>query len=390
MNGKPRIRVVRVVTAAEIVVWHLGASLHELAAQFELHVVGQNVSVHAAAYPGVHWTDIDIPRKTHIVRDLAALWRLYCFFRTVRPDIVHSIMPKAGLLSALAAFLAGVPVRMHTFTGQVWDLHSGLRRWFFIQLDRLIVSLNTGCLTDSPSQSKHLFDEGIRERGRMLPVLGRGSLIGVDLVKFDPKRIRKSASVSRESLGLTAAEFVVAYVARKSADKGAFDMLRGFSGARRDYPQMRLLFVGPDESRGVLAKLRGHEPELFEGVLERGAVQNHEEYLNLSDLLCLPSHREGFGSIIIDAAALGVPAVGSRIKGLVDSIEDGVTGCLVTRGDTTELATTLAGLARDRVRLRKLGENARLRVEQYFSTEALTRALIEQYEEQLRRWRPLV
>ena len=292
-------------------------------------------------------------------------------------------MPKAGFLTALAARAAGIKVRMHTFTGQIWDTKTGLARWSYQLLDRIILRLNFVCLTDSPSQSRHLYEHGFSFCGRPLPVLGQGSLIGVDLERFDPVRIQASAEVTRESLGLSDDQFVIAYIARKSRDKGALDMLKGFKLAKVDRPHLRLLFIGPDESAGEIERMRLADPALFDLVIERGTVSNHEEYLMVSDLLCLPSHREGFGSVVIDAAALGVPCVGSHIVGLVDSVSEGVTGQLHPPGDIKRLAELVRALDGDRARLNDLGQQACRRARTQFSTDIMGRLLVDFYRSQL-------
>jgi glycosyltransferase involved in cell wall biosynthesis len=297
----------------------------------------------------------------------------------LRPDIVHSIMPKAGLLTAIAARVAGVKVRVHTFTGQVWDTKKGVARSVYQWLDRLVVSLNSVCLTDSPSQSQHLLDNGIGLKGQPLPVLGMGSLVGVDLDRFDPIRIRATAQVTRSSLGLTDKHFVIVFIGRKSRDKGSLDLLKAFAVAKTDSPDMRLLFIGPDESSGDIQRSRHTTPELFDAVVERGTVSNPEEYLLASDLLCMPSYREGFGSVVIEAAALGVPCVGSRIAGLVDSIVEGKTGLLHPAGDILRLAELLKQLHSDRVLLGRLSMQARERTRTHFSSAVMGQLLVDFY-----------
>ena len=371
------------VTVHECVLWHLGKTLDELAVHFDVTVAGDGVSRYANRFPGVSWADIDVPRKASPLQDLKCLLQIYALCRRLRPDVVHSIMPKAGLLTTIAARAAGVKVRIHTFTGQVWDTKKGLARSIFKWLDRLVVSLNSVCLTDSPSQSQHLFDNGISLNGRPLPVLGKGSLVGVDLNRFDPVRIRSKAQVTRATLGIADEHFVLAFIARKSRDKGALDMLNAFALARADAPDMRLLFIGPDESAGELDRLRRDEPHLFETVIERGTVSNHEEYLLASDVLCMPSYREGFGSVVIDAAALGLPCVGSRIAGLIDSVDEGNTGLLHPAGDIAGLAELLLRLHSDRALLKELGQKARARTQAHFSSVVISQLLVEFYRAQV-------
>ena len=366
-----RPKVLRVVTNPECVIWHMGRTLEYLAKDFEVTVAGDDVSRYENVFPGVSWVDIKISRKIHLWQDLKALVALYCACRQIRPDIVHSIMPKAGFLAAIASRCANVPVRLHTFTGQVWDTKVGLHRWCLRQLDRFVVLLNTDCLTDSPSQSEHLFHHGIFHKGEPLPVLGKGSLIGVDLCRFNRNKISVRTQVSREALGLAQDDFVIIYLARKSVDKGAIDMLRAFALARKASSRIKLLFIGPDESGGMIEQMRSDEPTLFSGVIERGIVPHHEDYLAVSDILCMPSYREGFGSVVIDAAALGVPCICSHISGLVDSISDGKSGVLFPRGDIKTLSSLIVSFAMDHRRVRAMGEFGIKRVRDNFSTEVL-------------------
>lgn len=385
MSPHRRLRILRVVTAPECVPWHLGHTLTGLSTTFDICVVGQQVSRYAEKWPEVTFVDIDIVRQLNPWRDMLALYKLYRLMRSEKPDVVHSIMPKAGLLAAVAARVAGIGVRIHTFTGQVWDTKAGLARRIYRFIDWLIVRLNSVCLTDSHSQSQHLLRNGIGIRGEALPVLGRGSLIGVDLRRFDPIRVASNASVTRSSLALRDEDFVVAYVARKSRDKGALDMLEGFSLARAKAPHKRLLYIGPDESDGAIDSLRQNKPHLFSDVIERDSVSNHEDYLLASNVLCVPSYREGFGSVVIDAAALGRPTVGTRIVGLVDSVADGETGILYPLGQTAQLADVLLMLDSDRGLLDRLGKQARFRAINEFSTEVLTEHLTNFYFEQVKK-----
>lgn len=382
MKPSNSLKILRVVTNSECVVWHMGKTLQYLASDYEVIVTGDNVSNNSDKFDNVVWKDVRIIRKMGLLSDLSALLQLYLLCKDLKPQIVHSIMPKAGLLAAVASRLANVPIRIHTFTGQVWDTKRGFSRWFLKNIDRLIVSLNTVCLTDSPSQSKHLLNNGITDHGSMLGVLGQGSLIGVDLDRFSDSRIRSYSKITRASLNLDEGNFVIAFIARKSVDKGAIDMLRAFKIAHKQAPHLRLLFIGPDESCGLIDELRVTDPALFFGVIEMGQVTIHEEYLLLSNLLCVPSFREGFGTIVLDAAALGVPCVGSRISGLVDSVSDGVTGVLYPVGNIDVLATTLLELDADRTRLCCLGSAAKKRAKEVFSSDILYAHLSDFYKKQ--------
>jgi glycosyltransferase involved in cell wall biosynthesis len=379
----PKLKVVRVVTASYVVPWHLGNTLRQMPGDFAVTVIGQDVSSNQDAYPGIQWVDIDLNRKISLFADLLSLWKLCRFFRAHQPDIVHSIMPKAGLLAALAGFICRVPIRLHTFTGQTWSNKRPVARFFLYALDRTINTLNTLCLTDSPSQSAFLHRHKISFRGGPLPVLGKGSLSGVDPLRFDDPGRAGLAEALRAELGIGKQDFVFGFIARKSRDKGAIDMVRAFSKLAGLHPEARLLFVGPDESAGELPALKAATPAMFKNVLDIGLVHNHESYLCLCDVLCLPSRREGFGSIVIDGAAARVPTIGSNIVGLVDSIEDGKTGILVPAGDEDSLVQAMRSMMHDRAHCRELGAAARHRVEIAFSADLLYASLKDLYLSQI-------
>jgi glycosyltransferase involved in cell wall biosynthesis len=373
-----KLKVVRVVTASYVVPWHLNNTLKRMSADFDVCVVGQNVSANRDLYPAIQFVDIDINRKYSVFKDFIALISLYKFLRSYQPDIVHSIMPKAGLLTAFAGFLARVPVRIHTFTGQTWATQRGFSRRFFYAIDKLINFLNQRCLTDSLSQSEFLFKHHITYRNQALPVLSKGSLSGVDISRFNKQQLAADAEVLRASLGLTKTNIVLSFIARKTRDKGAIDMLQAFSSIENPDHHIKLLFVGPDED-GEIINLRTTRPDLFSNVIDVGHVNNHEVYLAITDILCLPSHREGFGSIVIDAAAIGVPTIGSRIPGLIDSVADGETGILFEFGNITEFVRSIKLMINDQALRHKMGIAAKSRVDEYFSADKLYSALKDFY-----------
>jgi glycosyltransferase involved in cell wall biosynthesis len=373
-----KIKVTRIITASYVVPWHLNNTLIRMPADFDVCVVGQQVSRNKDLYSNVRFVDIDINRKTNLIADGLSLIALCKFFISDRPDIVHSIMPKSGLLTALAGFICRVPVRIHTFTGQTWVARAGLSRYFYYWLDRLINSLNTVCLTDSPSQSAFLLEHNISFQGQALPVLSKGSLSGVDVTRFNLANLDGAATRLQTDLGLTKENFVFSFIARKTHDKGAIDVLKAFNAISANFKNARLLFVGPDED-GEIEQLRKTHPALFVNVIDVGYVNNHEVYLALTDVLCLPSYREGFGSIVIDAAAMGVPTIGSRIPGLTDSVVDMQTGALFSPGNFDEFVDLMRSFIENSDMCQIMGRRAQARVNEFFTADCLYLALKEFY-----------
>lgn len=377
---KQKLKIVRVVTASYVVPWHLENTLKRLSRDFEVCVVGDGVSFYKDAYPDVKWVDIKINRKINLIADISALFALCRFFILYKPDIVHSIMHKTALLTAIAGFVCRVPIRINTFTGQYWATKTGLARALFYTSDWLTNLLDTACLTDSPSQSDFLHKHRISKNGSPLPVLLKGSLSGVDIDRFDLARLSDYAGSLRHELGLEGASFVYLFLARKTRDKGAIDLINAFASVCRVHPQAKLLFVGPDESDGEIEDLYKSNPDLFSNVINiNHGVDNREAYLATCDVLCLPSYKEGFGSIVIDAAALGIPTIGSNIPGLVDSIEDGRTGVLFPVGDVGALTQVMLDFLEKRDEFSIMKQAARLRVEKYFTADVMYAALKDFY-----------
>ena len=372
---KKKLKVVRVVNASYVVPWHMANTLTRMSEDFEVCVVGQGVSSCQEAFPDVKWVDINIDRKLNPVTDLLAFIDLCRFLLIYKPDIVHSIMPKAGLLTAFAGFFCRIPIRIHTFTGQVWATKSGLTRALHYLADKSINSLNTICLTDSPSQSAFLHNHKITHAGQSLPVLLKGSLSGVDITRFNSQSLANQANELRKSLKLKKSDFVFAFIARKSQDKGAIDILEAFAQVSRIHSEAKLLFIGPDESNGKIGRLHNNNPDMFNNVFEFDLVKNHEVYLAATNVLCLPSYREGFGTIVIDAAAIGVPTIGSAIPGLIDAIEDGITGRLFPGGNIGALMQIMLDAIENPNKYKEMGLAARARVNGNFTADLLYNAL---------------
>lgn len=377
------IRIARISTVPFFVVAQLKHQIATLGAH------GGKVSVVTSDEPemsllhglsGVTCVAIDIPRSIAPWRDLLALIRLYQFFRRERIQIAHSTTPKAGLLVALAAYFAGVPIRLHTFTGQPWVTMRGIKRWLARASDKLIGKLNTCCYADSISQKQYLITQGVLDE-RKLSVIGAGSLAGVDVQRFYRNRFTKEqCEALRRSLGIPQQSPVVLFVGRITEDKGVYELLRAFSAIKAAGSVAHLVFVGRfDTDSGVAGSIKPDDIERIPDTHLVGHTESPEKYMAIADVLCLPSYREGFGTVVIEAAAMGIPAIGTKIYGLIDAIEDGVTGLLVPPKDVDALSKALEMICNNAEFARDLGEKARYRAYTLFDSEITNSQVISEY-----------
>lgn len=320
-----------------------------------------------------------IERAIAPATDLLALVQLVRIFRRERFAAVHSMSPKAGLLTALAGFIARVPVRIHTFTGQVWATRRGPGRLLLKGLDRLITGLNTHILVDSLSQRDFLRSQGMLAANHG-EVLEKGSVCGVDSSRFRPD-VTAREQVRRE-LGIPADAVVFLFLGRLNRDKGVLDLAQAFGSVAPHRPDTFLVLAGPDEESLRPSILSGCGPAASRVRLP-GYTREPERFMAAADVFCLPSYREGFGSVIIEAAAAGVPAVGSRIYGITDAIEEDVTGLLHEPGNVSGLAACMLRLAGDRELRRRMGEQAHARALREFRAETITAELVRFYDRAL-------
>lgn len=326
----------------------------------------------------VEWIDLEIARSIDLSKDIHALWKLFFRLRRERFDIVHSVTPKAGLLAMLAAKLTSTPIRIHTFTGQVWATKRGPMRWLLRFTDRVLAQCATVLLVDSRSQLKFLVAEKIAKPAR-LHVLGAGSIAGVDTTRFKPDLLAR-ANV-REHHQIPSNALVLLYIGRMHAEKGVIELVQAFLLLSKSHPATHLMLVGPDE--GVLGQALHVDTNLRSRIHVVSLTDQPEKYMAAADIFCLASYREGFGLSLIEAAASELPCVASRIYGVTDAVVDGLTGLLVPVKDVDALGDALTALADQPLLRQQMGANGRARAEKDFSQDVVVGAWLNFYQRQL-------
>ncbi len=359
----------------------MGPHIKMLSKYYDVTLIANAVEedIGALLGPNVRLITVKIERKISFFNDLRALISLYLIFKKENFLTVHSLMPKSGLLAMIASFFACVPCRIHTFTGQVWASKTGFKRWGLKWLDKVIVFCTTHLLVDSFSQRKFLIDEGVVLE-EDVTVLGNGSVCGVDVFRFMPSKVLRYAV--RDNLEIPQDAIVYLFLGRINKEKGVLDLAAAFSRMVENLNNIYLLIVGPDEE-GLDSKLNDILIDCGNKYKRIDFTSQPEQFMAAADVICLPSYREGFGSVIIEAAACNVPAIASCIYGLTDAVENGKTGLLHPVGSVDAIEKCMLILFNDENFRNMLAIHSYERAVNYFSTEFVVDEMKNFYKQRI-------
>jgi len=309
--------------------------------------------------------DIPIARKIAPFADLLTLYRLNKLFHSKQYDLLITVVPKAGLLGMLVGAWVGIPNRLHIFQGEVWANRIGFGRWLLKTCDKLTAYFSTHRLAVSDSEKQFLAQEKIVNINK-IQVLGKGSIGGVDLDRFAPNPSKRQKV--RDDLNIPQDAVVMVFVGRLVFDKGISELVEAFIKVASQDHMIYLLLVGPDEE-DELININNQLGDLQQRVRRVPYTTEPEKYLASADFLCLPSHREGFGVVIIEAAAMGLPSIGSKIYGINDAILDQDTGILFECQNVIQLEEAIRSLSSNSDLRKSLGVRAKLNVETNYRSD---------------------
>lgn len=308
---------------------------------------------------GVTVHPLRMSREPSLLRDLVSLAAWLRLIRTLRPQVVSAGTPKAGLLGSVSGALARVPRRVYHLRGLRLETSSGFARRVYTLTERIAARSATDILAVSRSLRQRAIELGIAPASK-IAVLGDGSSNGVDLARFDPS-LPAPTDELRASLGLTAGIPVVGFVGRLTADKGVDVLARARAMLASRGIRHQLLVIG-----GADGADRAQELDLGDDVVFTGRVPDPERYYRLMDVLCLPTLREGFPNVVLEAAASRVPTVTTDATGAVDSVVDGTTGLISKAGSADSLADALQSVIVDAGLRERLAGNALSHVREHF------------------------
>ncbi len=326
---------------------------------------------------GIRTGEIFIARPISPLKDLKSLWQLYRLFRKEHPDIVHSVTPKAGLLSMIAAWLARVPVRIHTFTGLLFPWRQGVMHHILKTTDRITCLFATHINPEGKGVRLDL--EKFNITRKPLTILGHGNIRGINLKKYTPRGTREQ---TRAQLTGSNDAFIFAFTGRLVKDKGINELVAAFSQIAETHPEAHLLLIGPQEPE--LDPLDAETQETISThprIHAPGSCSNVPELLEAADAFVFPSYREGFPNALLEAQAMALPCVATDICGCNEIIADGENGILIPPRDQQAIVRSLERLlSMNTQELSGMSKAAKEQIKKKFTMEQVAQNLHTYYQ----------
>ena len=311
---------------------------------------------------------MNFKRGLKLYNDIIVFLITLFFFFKERPNLSISFTPKVGFMVALVSFITRTPNRIHWYTGQIWANKIGFAKIFYKLIDKLIFSLSHKVLIDSFSQRNFLIKNNVVTINKAF-VLHKGSVGGVNTVKF--KFNKKKRFKLREYFSISRNTFVFLYLGRINKDKGVAELIKAFKQIEKK-KDLLLIIVGPVEDEKLTHFLKSNKKVLYFDYTTKP-----QDWFSLADILCIPSHREGFGTVVIEAASCGMPALCSNTYGLYDAIVEHKTGFFHEVNSINDIKKKMLYIINNKKLVKKYGISAKKRILKDFEQSLLTKKLLK-------------
>ena len=333
---------------------------------------------------GVRTIAVPMKRKIAPMHDLVSLFRMIRAFRRERPDVVHSISPKAGLLSMMAAKATGVPVRIHTFTGLIFPYRKGIVHSILRCTDRITAGCATHVIPEGEGVKDDLISYGITKKP--MHVLGNGNVRGIDLNYYEcTPEIAERGKQLRKELGIPDDAFVFLFAGRFDQDKGFEELTDAFVRLNKENPHVHLLLAGAEEADG--ANLSGNVESLIAGHpaihTSQGWIDDVRPWYAAADAFVHASYREGFPNVLIEAGAMGLASIVTDINGSREIIIDGTNGVIVPPHDADALYEKMCWFAGHPKDVKQMADSARRTMSARYEISYVQQCMKDFYKEVL-------
>ena len=325
---------------------------------------------------------IPLTRKINFFLDLKALWKLYLFLRKEQPLIVHTQTPKAGLVGMLAAFFAGVPIRLHDVVGLPLMEKTGLKYCLLFCIEKIVYACAHRIYPNSFGLKKYIIDTKISSSKKM-KVLANGSSNGVDVSHFSKKHFSAETNIAlKEQLNIDTTDFVYLFIGRLVGDKGINELISAFTVLSEKEDKIKLLLVGNyEDDLDPLQKETLLIIKKNPNIISVGYQEEVRPYLAIASCFVFPSYREGFPNVVLEAASMELPCIVSDINGSNEIITDQVNGIVIPKKNTESLTSAMFNIKNDNNLRQLFTTNSRKGIAEKFGKEILYKSLLLEYKE---------
>ena len=326
---------------------------------------------------GVRTIAVAMERHISLLKDVKSLFQMIRVFMKEKPDIVHSITPKAGLVSMLAAWICRVPVRMHTYTGLVFPTTTGMKQKVLIAMDRLLCACATYINPEGLGVANDLRRFSITKKP--LHIIGNGNVRGIDADYwkndgYDRNDLRNNLQIGKD-------DFVFVFVGRLVGDKGINELVAAFKQLMAEHSKVKLLLVGPYENHlDPLKPETEEEIKTNQNIITTGSQKDVRPYYVAADAFVFPSYREGFPNTVIEAGALGLPSIVTDINGANEIIFPPQNGVIVPSKSVEALYLAMSHFLESPEELKLMASNARKMVVDRFNQQFIWGELLKVYQ----------
>ena len=325
---------------------------------------------------------VELTREITPLKDIKAVWKLYSYFRREKPEIVHTHTPKAGIVGMFAAWLAQVPIRLHTVAGLPLMETTGIKRKILNFVEKATYSFATRVYPNSKGLYEIIIKEGFA-KGAQLKILGQGSSNGIDTSYFDPEKYSEEFKRNfRKELNIPSQSLVFIFIGRLVSEKGINELVLAFEELYEKNNTIRLLLVGPFETD--LDPLKSATIEIIKnhpGIIAVGYQQDVRPYLAVSDILAFPSYREGFPNVVMQAGAMKLGAIVTDINGCNEIIFHNKNGLIIPPKNSQALYDAMKSLVLNKDLRIKFQENSRKIICENYNREEFWNCLLKEYHE---------
>ncbi|WP_339661517.1 glycosyltransferase family 4 protein [Croceibacter atlanticus] len=324
---------------------------------------------------------LELTRKITPLQDLKAVYKLYKFLKEIKPHIVHTHTPKAGIVGMLAAYIARVPHRLHTVAGLPLMEATGIKRKVLNAVEKLTYVCATKVYPNSKGLKDFILTENLSKPSK-LKIIGNGSSNGIDTTYFDPNRYTETfKNELKLKLGISKTDKVFIFVGRLVSDKGINELISAFNKLQQNHQNIKLLLVGSLESDlDPLHKQTLNTIKSNQHIISLGFQKDVRPWFAISDMLTFPSYREGFPNVVLQASAMGLPCIVSNINGCNEIITDNLNGLIIPKKDPDALEDAMKVLVENPILYIKLKENTRKFIQEKYERKVFWKALLYEYK----------